>query len=302
MIHLTHTDSTGAKIEFDLPIPLKDLLCKPLPSFFTQERLAVEFQTPAPPLNEALYCCLPEIAPSDLKALSLLGYMLKRMDEQKYEWLGVRLPQEPCEISELLRRTEYCCNFRFQRDGTFNESAVSPKDFQRCYDDDAIDTRLKIEFENDVESQRLTSGQLFEKTVERAKENGDMERFESINEYILPENFENGKLCKYEFDFVPVVNFGGSEGIYIDCTLRGEFDECKQNSSRSAGTLKTLENDLDACKIMGELCGTLLYHNSRYVGENLYLFTPTAELERDIARKLGMEQEQIHSFTMEQQM
>lgn len=299
MIHLTHTDSTGEMQEFSLPIPLKDLLDKPLPSFWTQERLAVEFQTPSAPLNESLNRCLPEVVASDLKQLSLLSYMLERMEPHHIDWLGERLPDKPCEVSELLRRTDYCCNLRFFRDGTFNESTVSPKEFHPNYEEPKLDDMLRREFESHVERQRLTSGQLFEKTVERAKESGDMERFEGINEYILPEGAEKGKLTKYEFDFVPVVNFGGSEGIYIDCMLKGEFDEHKQYTSRSAGTIKTLKTDLDACKIMGELCGALMYHSNRYVNENLYLFSPTAEIERDIARNLSMTQEQEPAAHME---
>lgn len=305
MIHLTSISDTNAKQEFSLPIPLKDLLDKPLPSFWTQERLAVEFQTPSAPLNEALNRCLPEVGASDLKQLSILAYMLERMGSMQRDWLEPRLPDAPCELSELLRRADYCCNVYFLYDGTESPYAMPAKEFHPCYDERAINEMLRCEFEQSVENQRLTSGQLFEKTVERAKASGDMERFEGINEYVLPDSAEKGKLTKYDFDFVPVVNFGGSEGIYIDCMLKGEFDEY-DHTRRDAGTLKTLKTDLDACKIMGELCGVLMYHNNRYVNENLYLFSPTAEIECGIARNLGVSQEQTQEqasgFTMEHQM
>lgn len=305
MIHLTQITNAETKQEFDLPIPLKALLKEPLPSFWTQERLTVEFRTPSAPLNESLNRCLPEVGASDLKQLSLLAYMLDRMDNPQRDWLERRLPAEPCELSELLRRTDYCCNIYFLHDGTESPYAMPAKEFHPLYDERGINEMLRREFEQSVENQRLTSGQLFEKTVERAKASGDMERFEGINEYVLPDSAEKGKLTKYDFDFVPVVNFGGSEGIYIDCMLKGEFDEY-EHTRRDAGTIKTLKTDLDACKIMGELCGALMYHHSCYVSENLYLFSPTAEIERDVARNLGVTQEQTQEqtsgFAMEQQM
>ena len=60
----------------------------------------------------------------------------------------------------------------------------------------------------------------------------------------------------------------GCEGIYIDCCLRGKFDE-SGCSILHVGTLKTLKRDLDAAKIMGELCGVLMHHATTYVNANL---------------------------------
>ena len=291
MIHLTQITDSGAMQGITLPVPLQTLMRAPLPVFGMQERLQADFQTPFPALNESLGRCLTEADPCDLRQLSLLAYLLERMEAYHADWLCERLPDSPCGVSELLRRTDYCCNLYFFRDGTPNPSIVPPKEFRRSYDGPALDEMLQREFEHHVERQRLTGGQLFEKVVERARESGDMARFEGIHEYVLPDSFEKGKLTKYGFDFLPVVNFGGSEGIYIDCMLKGEFDE-HRHTSRNAGTIKTLETDLDACKIMGELCGALLYHSSRYINENLYLFCPTAEIERSIARNLGTAQKQ----------
>ena len=89
---------------------------------------------------------------------------------------------------------------------------------------------------------------------------------------------EKVKLTAYEFSFDASVNYGGSEGIYIDCYLTGKFDE----SGRFVlpiGTIKTLKRDLEAAKIMGELCGVLTYYASQYVNQNLLRYTPEKELK-----------------------
>lgn len=67
----------------------------------------------------------------------------------------------------------------------------------------------------------MTGGQLFDRIIEQARENGDLASFDAIDEYILGDTSDKGKLCSYEFDLLPAMNFGGSEGIYIDCYLKG---------------------------------------------------------------------------------
>lgn len=141
---------------------------------------------------------------------------------------------------------------------------------------------------------RDTDGELFCKVIQLARENGDMKRVEPILDYILPSETEDSihervELTRYEFDFIPIVNFGGSEGIYVDCYLKGVFDESKR-SSLNVGTLKTLGTSLEDCKAMAELCGALMYHASRYVNENLRRFTPEAELKEEARRKKAKEQ------------
>ena len=92
------------------------------------------------------------------------------------------------------------------------------------------------------------------------------------------------KLTAYEFDFVPILSYG-SEGIYIDCYLKGKFDESGR-SSLHVGTLKTLQRSLEAEKIMGELCGILHYYENQYVNQNLRLYTPDKELEAQHQQQL----------------
>ena len=135
---------------------------------------------------------------------------------------------------------------------------------------------------------RDTGGSLFSAAVRLAKENGDFRKAEAILDYVLPCERETGrhekvKLTAYEFSFDASVNYGGSEGIYIDCYLRGKFDESGR-SVLHVGTLKTLRRDLEALQIMGELCGTLTFYVDRYVNQNLHRYTPKDQLEREYER------------------
>ena len=125
---------------------------------------------------------------------------------------------------------------------------------------------------------RDTDGELFCAVYQRAKEHGDLADVEPILDYVLPCEHESISaepvvLTSYEFDFVSIVKFGGSEGIYVDCYLQGRFDQSGR-SSLCIGTLKTLRADLEAAQIMGALCGTLMYHASAYVNENLDRYEP----------------------------
>lgn len=136
---------------------------------------------------------------------------------------------------------------------------------------------------------RDTGGSLFCAVLKLAEENGDFEKARPILDYVLPcehEGFssESVELTAYEFDFVPIVNFG-SEGIYLDCYLKGKFDESGRNTLH-VGTLKTLERSLEAAKIMAELGGALLYYANQYVNQNIHRYTPQAALEREYWRML----------------
>ena len=51
------------------------------------------------------------------------------------------------------------------------------------------------------------------------------------------------------------------------------------------GTFKTLREDAEAGRLMGQLCGILMYHATKYVNENIHRYTPKKELEADLRRK-----------------
>ncbi len=146
--------------------------------------------------------------------------------------------------------------------------------------------------EKPTEVFRDTGGSLFSSVIRMVKASGDFDRAGAILDYYLPCEHEEGrnegvKLTAYEFDFVPILNYG-SEGIYIDCYLQGKFDG-SQRYSLHVGTLKTLKRDLEAEKIMGELCGVLHYYADQYVNRNLRLYTPAKQLEEEYQRQLEQE-------------
>ena len=168
----------------------------------------------------------------------------------------------------------------------FRRSAVFLELFHD-YDREQARSWLEKTFpsQNPTEVLRDTGGSLFSTAVRMAKENGQFDRAGAILDYMLPCEHETGIrektiLTNYAFNFEAVVCYGGSEGIYIDCFLRGKFDESGR-SVLHVGTLKTLRRDLEALQIMGELCGTLTYYAGRYVNQNLRRYTPDRQLEAE---------------------
>lgn len=297
MIKLTLTDSAGAVRELSLPAPIDELTRHPSHFTLTDELISIDFTSPDAELNAWLKACLLPLPAESAKELHLFGYLLDRMEDYHREVLCNHLPKEPGALSDLIQRSIYISDRLFLRDGTKNDNVRPLRECPQFVDEHDMDETLRREFRSNLDRTRLTGGQLFEKVVERARESGDLARFDGIHEYILPEEHDKTKITNYEFDFIPIVNYG-CEGIYIDCSFRGGFDQ-GEDRWLSVGTIKTLENDLNAAKIMGELCGVLLHHESQYVNSNLWRFTPTEEMERDIARKLESEQTQGHGMTQQ---
>lgn len=88
-------------------------------------------------------------------------------------------------------------------------------------------------------------------------------------------------LTDYRFSLWPELNFGGQEGLYIDCVLYGSFDgSCRDRLH--IGTIQTAATDRDTCLIMGGLAGALLYYAKTYLDANLHRYTPDEELAADI--------------------
>lgn len=297
MIQLKLKEDTGAEREITLPASVDDLTRHPSRFTLSGELLSLDFTTPDAELNAGLKACLLPLPTDSAKELHLLGYLLDRMEDYHRDVLREHLPAAPCTPAELIQRSIYISDRLFLRDGTKNDNVRPLRECPQFVDEHDMDEALRREFRSYLDRNRLTGGQLFEKVVERARENGDLAHFDGIHEYILPEDSDSPKITDYEFDFVPIVNYG-CEGIYINCSLKGGFDQ-RENRWLSVGTIKTLKDDLDAAKIMGELCGILLHHESRYVNSNLWRFTSTEETERSIARKLESEQAQGQGMTQQ---
>lgn len=126
---------------------------------------------------------------------------------------------------------------------------------------------------------RDTNADLMNHVLELVKESGNYEKAGKIMDYFLAESGRVKELTNYEFDFLAVANFGGSEGIYIDCWLQGSFEENHRNERQtiSCGTFKTLHADLEAMKVMGELAGILTYYADEYVNREIERYTPYKE-------------------------
>jgi len=71
----------------------------------------------------------------------------------------------------------------------------------------------------------------------------------------------------------------GSEGIYLDCYLKGKFDN-SGNDFCKMGTFKTLNDDLEGMRVMAELGGILNYYLSQFVNQNIKSFMPDEELKQ----------------------
>lgn len=125
---------------------------------------------------------------------------------------------------------------------------------------------------------RDTTRDLFNIVLQLVKDNGCYEKAGAIMDYCSPYSTVL-ELSNYRFNFDASVLFGSSEGIYINCYLFGEFTEDKQTETRQLiGVFKTLRDDLDSMKIMGELCGALVYYAREYVNINIDRYTPFSEL------------------------
>lgn len=150
------------------------------------------------------------------------------------------------------------------------------------------DVQKREEF---INPRRDFKSDLFRAILERARADGSLAEIEPILDYYLPndeESLSSGQerpLTNYEFNFAPAISFGGSEGIYVDLYLDGDCDE-KGFQRTALGIFKTLRDDLDACRLMGQLCGVLMYHGADYVNRNLHRYTPKAQLEAEYLRKL----------------
>ena len=118
---------------------------------------------------------------------------------------------------------------------------------------------------------------LFNGILKTARDAGALQELDRIIDYDSACEFEEKNkrpISNYEFNCIFSVDFGGSEGIYIDAWLNGYLDESGHTQRLHFGMIKTLERDLAAMKIMGEACGILQYYASAYLNKNLSRYEP----------------------------
>lgn len=130
--------------------------------------------------------------------------------------------------------------------------------------------------------------------LERARATGDLKEIEPILDYYLPNEEEplspkeDSYLTNCAFSAEAKVSFG-CEGIFVDLDLVGTFDDSGKDRCR-VGTFKTLREDAEAGHLMGQLCGILMYHATKYVNENIHRYTPKKELEAELHRKASLQE------------
>jgi len=118
-----------------------------------------------------------------------------------------------------------------------------------------------------------TNTTLMNAIVKKLKKEHLYDRFQAIMEYYLPEAScgDIVLVTRPEFEIISYVN-GGSEGTWLNCYISGRFDEGK-NRKIPLGTFKTLEEDLNAALIMGELGGAIYHIGNQYVNDNYDRFS-----------------------------
>ena len=118
---------------------------------------------------------------------------------------------------------------------------------------------------------------LFNGMMKMAREAGALAEFDKIEDYEMCDYYEDDAkkpISSYEFKTSFVVDYGGSEGIYIDGYLDGTLDEIGEYQHRHFCTLKTLNRDFEAMKLMGSVCGILQYYATEYINRNLDRYEP----------------------------
>lgn len=141
---------------------------------------------------------------------------------------------------------------------------------------------------------RDTPGDLFTSVLNLVVHHGHYGPAGEIMDYASPESMDKRELTNYEFDFQAIVNTGNSEGIYIDCLLYGNFDS-SEDTRVSVGTFKTLRDDVEAYKIMGELSGAMVAYAHMFVNRNIERYTPEKERLSTLAQ-YNMDDELIERF------
>ena len=102
-----------------------------------------------------------------------------------------------------------------------------------------------------------------------------------LRETVLPTDFDFGildygldtyqpvEIRSYQWDTVGIVNFGGSEGIYLDIYADGIVDDTNERKKIHLGTYKTLRDDIDAFREMGSLNAEFVFALRKFVNSHL---------------------------------
>lgn len=113
----------------------------------------------------------------------------------------------------------------------------------------------------------MTTADLFNKVCDILKEKG---LYPDILDYAFAESTP-APVTSYEYCLKNNLDYGGSEGIYLDLWIEIYLDNGTRK--KGLGTFKTLEDSRDAMYIMGKLLADFIVEERAYVNANLDDFT-----------------------------
>lgn len=118
-----------------------------------------------------------------------------------------------------------------------------------------------------VRNKPMTTEELFNRICGILKEK---ELMPDILDYVLATS-DSVPMITYEFRIRNNLDYGGSEGIYIDLWI--EYYQDKEKVINGLGTIKTLRQDREGMQIMGKLLADFIAEENAYVNTNLDGFT-----------------------------
>lgn len=113
----------------------------------------------------------------------------------------------------------------------------------------------------------MNTAEFFTEICNILKEKGMMP---AILDYALPVH-SPVFIMTAEFEFKNNLDYGSSEGIYLDIWII--FDEDGRKEQQKIGTFKTLFEDYPAMEAMGKLLAGFIFEGYQYVNKNLDNFS-----------------------------
>lgn len=114
----------------------------------------------------------------------------------------------------------------------------------------------------------ITTADLFNKICDILKEKGT---FPDILDYALPER-DQIPITTYDYGLKNNLDYGGSEGIYLDLWLI-TYSDNDEPQNQKLGTFKTLKDDHTAMRTMGNLLADFIVETRAYINANRDDFT-----------------------------
>lgn len=112
----------------------------------------------------------------------------------------------------------------------------------------------------------MHTGELFTRILEQLQE---QHKVPAILDYYLPQNvWEYVPVRSSNFDILFHLNYGGSEGIYLDVYAQGAVTEDDEDKKYHLGTCKTLHEDDSAMHTMAVLGADFICEGRRYIRDH----------------------------------